>query len=114
MKIQLKRIDASLLCFALVVVAAVPVAALRSKTYTIGYELGRLKAEEKQLRQRNVELQSQLASIQRAVRENHLKSNNPTEKQGQLNLPSKSNVWHVQTESSTAEKNSGEKITQKQ
>jgi hypothetical protein len=98
MKSIVKRIDASLLCFALVVAAAIPVAALRSKTYTIGYELGRLKSEEKQLRQRNVELQSQLASVQRAVRDNHLKSNSNS-KENQLNLPSKTNVWRSQTES---------------
>ncbi len=98
MKAFMKRIDASLLCFALVVVAAIPVAALRSKTYSIGYELGRLKSDEKHLRQRNVELQSQLASVQRTVRDNHLKSN-PAGRENQLNLPSKTNVWRSQADS---------------
>jgi hypothetical protein len=98
LKSFVKRIDASLLCFALVVAAAIPVAALRSKTYSIGYELGRLKSEEKQLRQRNVELQSQLASVQRLVRESHLKLNSGN-KENQLNLPSKTNVWRSRTDS---------------
>jgi hypothetical protein len=109
MNLNLKRLDASLLCFALVVVAAIPVAALRTKTYAIGYELGRLKSEEKQLRQRNTVLQGQLASVQRAVRDSRLR--NPTNGgQAQLNLPSKSNVLRPQnprkeTESERVEKN---------
>jgi len=112
MKKHLRRIDASLLCFALVVIAAIPVAALRSKTYSIGYELGRLKSEEKHLRQRNVELQSQLASVQRSVRESHLK-NNQGGKQTQLNLPAKTNVWRPQSDSSQPERNTGEKDPQR-
>lgn len=91
MKINLKKIDASILCFALVVVAAIPVAALRTKTYAIGYELGRLKSEERQLRQKNTELESELASVQRSVRESKIKKT----ADGQtsvLNLPSQSDV----------------------
>jgi hypothetical protein len=95
MRLNLKQIDASLLCFALVVIAAIPVAALRTKTYAIGYELGRLKAEERTLRQRNTELESQLASVQRSVRDARLKTGvNP--EQSQLNLPSKANVLRPQ------------------
>lgn len=111
MKIHWKRIDASLLCFALVVVAAVPVAALRSKTYSIGYELGRLKSEEKLLRQRNVELQSQLATVQRSVRDNQLKTT-VAGKPTQLNLPSKTNVWRQQNATLSSEMKPGEKTTQ--
>ena len=91
MRLNFRTLDASLLCFALVVIAAIPVAALRTKTYAIGYELGRLKSEEKILRQRNMELQSQLASVQRSVRETRLRSNTP-QGQAQLNLPHKNNV----------------------
>lgn len=65
------RIDASIVCFAMVVLAAIPVTTLRSKTYAIGYELGRLKETERELRQRNIELQSTLASVQRSVRDKH-------------------------------------------
>lgn len=95
MRLNLKQIDASLLCFALVVIAAIPVAALRTKTYAIGYELGRLKAEERTLRQRNTELESQLASVQRTVRDARLKTGVHLE-QTQLNLPSKANVLRPQ------------------
>jgi hypothetical protein len=91
MKIGLKKIDASILCFALVVVAAIPVAALRTKTYAIGYELGRLKAEERQLLQKNTELESQLASVQRSVRESKVKRSADGQS-SPLNLPSRSDV----------------------
>jgi TolA-binding protein len=109
-KLSLRTLDASLLCFALVVIAAIPVAALRTKTYAIGYELGRLKSEEKLLRQRNTELQSQLASVQRSVRETRLRSGT-SQGQAQLNLPQKQNVLrpkHALTESGR-EKSRGEK-----
>ena len=98
MKIAFKKLDASILCFALVVVAAIPVAALRTKTYAIGYELGRLKSEELQLRQKNTELESQLASVQRSVRESKIgKSVNG--QSSALNLPSRSDVIHPQAHS---------------
>lgn len=98
MKYNLQRVDASLLCFALVVLAAIPVAALRTKTYAIGYELGRLKSEERHLRQRNTELQSTLASVQRSVRDLKLQKK---ANQIQLNLPSKSNVLRAQNSNKT-------------
>ncbi|NBO37181.1 hypothetical protein EBU99_01215 [bacterium] len=109
MKIHWKRIDASLLCFALVVLAAIPVAALRTKTYGIGYELGRLKTEERQLRQKNIDLQSQLAAVQRTVRESRLKTSTNSGV-SQLNLPSKTNVLRPSnslkaSENSKAERN---------
>ncbi|MFZ9519168.1 MAG: hypothetical protein ACO3A4_01700 [Silvanigrellaceae bacterium] len=112
MKVHWKRIDASLLCFALVVIAAVPVAALRSKTYSVGYELGRLKSEEKSLRQRNVDLQSQLAALQKNVRENRLKANDG-DGQPKLNLPAKSNVWRANSKPSTPDQNTGDPSAQK-
>lgn len=91
MKIGLKKIDASILCFALVVIAAIPVAALRTKTYAVGYELGRLKAEERLLRQKNTELESQLASVQRGVRESRIKKSADGHSSA-LNFPSRSDV----------------------
>jgi hypothetical protein len=66
------RLDVSLVCFVLVLAAAIPVALLRTKTYSLGYDLGRLKSQERELRQRNVELLSQLASTQRAVRDKYV------------------------------------------
>ncbi|MBM3382044.1 MAG: hypothetical protein FJY29_06335 [Betaproteobacteria bacterium] len=105
---NIKRIDASLLCFALVVIAAIPVAALRTKTYAIGYELGRLKSEERQLRQKNTELQGQLASVQRSVRDAKLKNTN-NENEAQLKLPAKTNVLRPQNVSDGLENTGVEK-----
>jgi hypothetical protein len=105
---NLRKIDASLLCFALVVLAAIPVAALRTKTYAIGYELGRLKSEERQLRQKNTELQGQLASVQRSVRDAKLKTRN-NENEAQLKLPAKTNVLRPQKLSDELENPSVEK-----
>lgn len=68
------RVDVSLVCFVLVLAAAIPVALLRTKTYALGYELGQLKSRERELRQRNVELLSELASTQRTVRDKHTSS----------------------------------------
>ena len=95
MNLRFRNLDASLLCFALVVVAAIPVAALRTKTYSIGYELGRLKSEERMLRQKNIELEGQLASVQRIVRESRTGASTRG-KNSQLNLPSKSDVLRPQ------------------
>jgi hypothetical protein len=67
------RIDASIVCFVLVVVAAVPVATLRSRTYSLGYELGKLKTSERQQRQHNIELKSSIAKTQRAIRDTYLR-----------------------------------------
>ena len=47
----------------------VVVITMRSKTYSIGYEIASLKNKEKQLRQRQIELQSDLASTRRMVRD---------------------------------------------
>lgn len=107
-QMNFKKIDASLLCFALVVLAAIPVAALRTKTYAIGYELGRLKSEERLLRQRNTELQGQLASVQRAVRDAKLK-NTGHANGAQLDLPAKSNVLRPENASDQLGKTGGEK-----
>lgn len=96
MNMNFKKVDASILCFALVVVAAIPVAALRTKTYALGYELGRLKAEERNLRQKNMELESQLASVQRSVRESKVRGTSK-ESVSQLSLPSQSDVIRPQS-----------------
>lgn len=82
------RIDASIVCFAIVVLAAIPVTTLRSKTYAVGYELGHLKETERALRQRNIELQSTLASAQRAVRDKLLARSSKSDTPPRLALPS--------------------------
>jgi hypothetical protein len=55
------RIDVSIVSFLLVLVIAIPVTALRSQTYSVGYEIASLKAKERQLRDTNLELQAKLA-----------------------------------------------------
>jgi hypothetical protein len=89
---KLPKIDASIVCFALVVVAAIPVAALRSSTYTLGYDLGKLKNSERLLRQRNVELKSTLAQTQRTLRERFVSGRNNKSKDATLELPSRDRI----------------------
>lgn len=89
---KLPKIDASIVCFALVVIAAVPVAALRSSTYSIGYELGKLKNAERNLRQKNVELKSTLAQTQRTLRERFVSGRNNKAKEATLELPSRDRI----------------------
>ncbi len=66
------KIDASIVCFACVIIAAIPVTILRTKTYAIGYELAKLKEKERAQRQRSNELQSLLAAAQHSVRDRYL------------------------------------------
>lgn len=89
------KIDASIVCFVLVVLCAVPVIILRTKTYEIGYELGQLKEQERKLRQKYNILQSNLAEKQRAIREKYLnaKINGPITG---LHLPGPGNVMRAQ------------------
>lgn len=84
------RIDASLVCFAVVMIAAIPVAALRAKTFGVGYDLGRLKETERNLRQKNVELQFELAATERAVRDKFLSKQGSDF--GHLQLPSQKSI----------------------
>lgn len=91
------RVDVSLVCFVLVLAAAIPVALLRTKTYALGYDLGRLKARERELRQRNVELLSEIASTQRSVRDKHTSlgvARNGKPADGTLALPGAHEVLH--------------------
>ena len=74
--------------------AAIPVAALRAKTYSVGYDLGKLKDKERQLRQRNIELQYDLASTERQVREKNIKG---SAGQGELKLPGPGSVFRGQS-----------------
>lgn len=66
------RLDLSIVCFALVLLSAIPVTTLRSKTYALGYELAELKARERELHRREAELQAQLVRTQRQVRDKML------------------------------------------
>lgn len=73
----LKKIDAIIVIIIFTIVIGVIVTTMRSKTYSIGYELASLKLQEKQLNQKHIELQTQLAELQKSIRENLLvKTNN--------------------------------------
>jgi hypothetical protein len=89
---KLPKIDASIVCFALVVIAAIPVAALRSRTYSLGYDLGKLKNSERSLRQKNIELKSSLAQTQRSLRERLVSGRNNKSKDAALELPSREKI----------------------
>lgn len=68
----LKKIDAIIVIIIFTIVIGVIVTTMRSKTYSIGYELASLKLQEKQLNQKHIELQTQLAELQKSIRENLL------------------------------------------
>jgi regulator of replication initiation timing len=78
---KVKKVEVSLVCFALVIAAAVPVALLRTRTYSLGYELGRLKAQEKKLIQENVALLAELNETKYAIREKYISPTNAAPKQ---------------------------------
>jgi len=64
--------DLSIFCFALVVIAAVSVATLRSSTYSLGYELGKLKQQEQELLQEQAELLYKLSLEETKIRQQFL------------------------------------------
>lgn len=99
--IKFLKFDTSIVCFVLVMAAAIPVAALRAKTYSVGYDLGKLKEKERQLRQRNIELQYDLAATERQVREKNMKPGSGDG--GELKLPEPSAVLRNQPQNKTRE-----------
>lgn len=101
---KIVKLDASLVCFAAVMLVAIPVAALRAKTYSVGYDLADLKKIEREQTQKNIELQFELASQQRAVREKYLGKNGSA---AQLTLPKPSSVLHEGVPTSTTSAQSG-------
>lgn len=66
------KIDVSILSFILVLIIAIPVTALRSGTYSIGYEIADLKNQERELYENNLELKAKLAVVQARVYEKHM------------------------------------------
>lgn len=68
----LKGFDAIIAIIFLTIIVGVIVITMRSKTYSVGYEIASLKSKEKSLRQRQIELQSDLAATERNVRDNLL------------------------------------------
>ncbi|KAB8030868.1 hypothetical protein [Fluviispira multicolorata] len=75
-----KQFDAIIAIIFLTILVGVVVITMRSKTYSVGYEIASLKAKEKSLRQRQVELQSELAATERTVRDNLLAQKDKTGK----------------------------------
>lgn len=65
----IKKIDIMVVIIFFTISVGVVVITMRSKTYSIGYEIAALKSKERQLRQRQIELQTDLASIRRMVRD---------------------------------------------
>ncbi len=65
----LKGFDAIIAIIFLTIIVGIIVITMRSKTYSVGYEIANLKAKEKLLRQRQVELQTELAATERNIRD---------------------------------------------
>lgn len=72
----LKQIDSIVFVLILTIIIGVAVITLRSKTYSVGYEIAKLKAKEKNLREKNTELRIQLSQQQRSLRERLLNTRN--------------------------------------
>ena len=51
------------------ILVGIVVVTLRSRTYAIGYEIAAIKSEEKKLRQKQIELKTQLIFIEKNARE---------------------------------------------
>lgn len=64
-----KSFDAIIAIIFITIVVGVIVITMRSKTYSVGYEIAALKTKEKSLRQKQFELLSELAATERAVRD---------------------------------------------
>lgn len=62
------KIDIIVVVIIMTVLIGIAVIAMRSKTYSIGYEIAALKSREKQLRHQQIELQSEYAKDQRIIR----------------------------------------------
>ncbi len=58
------KLDVSIVTFLLVLLIAVPVTALRSQTYSVGYEIAALKKSERDLIEKNLHLRAELELLQ--------------------------------------------------
>jgi hypothetical protein len=61
------KVDVSIVSFVLVLVIALPVTALRSQTYSVGYDIAELKSKERQLREHNLDLKAQLGRLEASL-----------------------------------------------
>lgn len=80
-----------IIIIAFTIVVGVAVITMRSKTYAVGYEIANLKEKEKILRQQQIELQANLAEMQRKARDNILAQTN-TDGTAKYVLPDPSQV----------------------
>jgi len=72
----LKKIDSVVTVLVLTIVIGVCVVTLRSQTYYVGYDIAKLKSQEKSLRKQNTELQIELSKLQRNIRAKLLSEKN--------------------------------------
>ena len=63
------KLDSIVLVLLFTIIAGGGVIALRSKTYSVGYEIAKLKSQEQKLREQNTELRIQLYQAQKRIRE---------------------------------------------
>ncbi|MBX9702978.1 MAG: hypothetical protein K2X39_02375 [Silvanigrellaceae bacterium] len=68
----MRRVDFLVLLYFGVIFSAVGVIALRSNTISIGYDIAKTKQKELQLKQTQLELQAELASLEKSIRETML------------------------------------------
>lgn len=80
------KIDIIVVVIIMTVCIGVAVISMRSKTYSIGYEIASLKARERHLRQHQIELQSDYAKTQKSIR-NKLLSEQDKSGQAKYVLP---------------------------
>lgn len=64
----LKKLDSIVTIMIFTIIVGVIVITLRSRTYYIGYEIAKIKSQEKNLRIQNDELRIELTELQRHVR----------------------------------------------
>lgn len=77
----LAKIDIIVAAIVATILIGIAVIAMRSKTYSIGYEIAALKLHEKQLRHYQIELQSQYAETQKTIRDKLLLEQDKSGKQ---------------------------------
>lgn len=76
----LKKVDSIVTIMIFTIIIGVIVITLRSRTYYVGYEIAKLKSQEKDLREQNGELQIELTELKRDVRNTLLNEKDATGK----------------------------------
>lgn len=76
----LKKVDSIVTIMIFTMIVGGIVITLRSRTYYIGYEIAKLKNQEKNLREQNDELRVELTAVQRNIRNSLLSEKDSTGK----------------------------------